>query len=274
MYSSLHLGSLQSRRSFYRAAGRDMLNVSNTGHRLSYAKDTVIYSEGEQASNWYEIASGLVRTCRYLPNGNRQVTGFFAGGQVFGVEHAAYRATAEAVTDVTIVRRSRNLLDGGPAVASAATTHPLRQALQNAEDRIQLLVLKGAPARLAGFLLAAAVEDPTGTHITHLPMRRADIADYLAIDVATVSRTLTRFVGQRLLTPLHDHRYRIADIDQVRAIVNGDSSGFAEASVASSEARSLSMTPALREAPRAVRPHNEAAPRRPQFHAEPRWGLK
>jgi CRP/FNR family transcriptional regulator, nitrogen fixation regulation protein len=250
-----------------------MLNVSNTGHRLSYAKDTVIYSEGEQASNWYEIASGLVRTCRYLPNGNRQVTGFFADGQVFGVEHTAYRATAEAVTDITIVRRSRNLLDGEPAVTSASA-HPLRLALQSAEDRIQLLVLKGAPARLAGFLLAAAVEEPPGTHIAHLPMRRADIADYLAIDVATVSRTLTRFVGRRLLTPLRDHRFRIADIDYFKSIVNGDSSGFAEPPVDNAGVRGLSVTPALRETARAMRPHNEAAPRPSQFRAEPRWGLK
>jgi CRP/FNR family nitrogen fixation transcriptional regulator len=251
-----------------------MLNVSNTGHRLSYAKDTVIYSEGEQASNWYEIASGLIRTCRYLPNGNRQVTGFFADGQVFGVEHTAYRATAEAVTDVTIVRRSRHLLDGGPAATSGAATHPLRLALQSAEDRIQLLVLKGAPARLAGFLLAAAVEDPPGTYTAHLPMRRADIADYLAIDVATVSRTLTRFVGRRLLTPLRDHRFRITDIELVKSLVNGDSSGFVEGPIDNSGARGLSATPSLREATRTVRPLNEPASRRQQFRSEPRWGMK
>lgn len=241
-----------------------MLTVSNQGHRLSFAKDAVIYAEGEQAGNWFEISAGLVRTCRYLPNGNRQVTGFFADGQVFGIENTAYRATAEAVTDVVLVRRSHHMLDGS-ALASASAPHPLRLALQSAEDRIQLLVLKGAPARLAGFLLAAAVEDPPGAYTAHVPMRRADIADYLAIDVATVSRTLTRFVRRRLLTPQRDHRFRITSLDRVKSIVNGESAGFTDGSVDSPSARSL---PAARPA----RAHGDAVPRHQQFGSQSRWG--
>jgi CRP-like cAMP-binding protein len=149
------------------------------------------------------------------------VTGFFTRGQIFGVEVDHYRATAEAVTDVTLIGYPRGRFEAFAIEQISPRPHPLSMALQNAEERIQLLVRKGAPARLAAFLLAIAIKDPRDGYSVQLPMSRADIADYIAVDVATVSRLFSRFVRQRLLIPGPDQGYRIGDVGQLEAVGGG-----------------------------------------------------
>jgi CRP/FNR family nitrogen fixation transcriptional regulator len=184
---------------------------------INYPKDCVIYDQGAQAQAWFRILNGVVRTCRYFSNGNRQITGFFFQGQVFGVEDQVYRATAEAVTDVIVVRQERSRL-----AEPANDRRTLTIALEEAEARVELLGLKGAHARIAGFLLAIAALDKDEGCGCGLPMHRADIADYLAIDVATVSRILSQFQRQGLLSLQGRRRCRIRDAARLRAIVAGD----------------------------------------------------
>lgn len=194
--------------------------MSEAGQKIRYEKGAAIYLEAEPADHWYAIYEGMVRTCRYLPNGLRQVTGFFVGGEIFGVEAGRYSATAEAVTDVTVVRRPRRELE--TATPRDDASHPLNLALRKAEDRIHLLVRKGASARLAGFLLAIAVRDGHGGWFARLPMSRADIADYIAVDVATVSRLLSRLLKQRLLVPGPEASYRIEAAEALEALAEGE----------------------------------------------------
>jgi CRP-like cAMP-binding protein len=240
------------------------------GHRVLFAKDATIYTEGEDSTGWYEIVTGVVRTCRYLPSGDRQVTGFFVRGQVFGVEAGLYRSTAEAVTEALVVRRPHRWFEiAGPAAGENAG-HPLRVALKSAEDRVQLLVLKGATARLAAFLLAAAIREGGADYVVHLPMRRTDIADYLAIDVATVSRTLSRFVRRRLLQVLHGNRFLITDLHGLEEIAGGDGpTELGEAGVAPPPGRTTALPHPERCAPQ---PRRLAPARAAPIRSETRWG--
>jgi len=193
----------------------------------NYPKDSTIYSEGDTARGWFEILDGAVRTWRYFPNGNRQVTGFFFNGQLFGVEEEVYRATAEAITDVVVVRQERRSFaaeNGSGPGPDGTRVHPLGVALDNAEARVELLGLKGAQARLAGFLLALPTLGGSGGAMP-MPMHRADIADYLAIDVATVSRTLAQFARQGLLSFQGPGRYLIRNAPRLRALAAGARDG-------------------------------------------------
>ncbi len=181
----------------------------------NYPKDCVIYDEGARAQAWFKILNGVVRTCRYFSNGNRQVTGFFFRDQVFGVQDEVYRATAEAVTDVILVRHDRSSL-------SEEELRPLIVALEDAEARVELLGHKGAQARVAEFLLAIAALAHTEDGACELPMQRADIADYLAIDVATVSRILSQIERQGLVSFQSRRRCQIRNAARLRALVAGD----------------------------------------------------
>ena len=81
----------------------------------SFDKASVIYHEGDSARHWYEVVSGIVRTCRFLSDGHRQLTGFFYSDDVFGVEASAYRESAEAVTNVLLRRFDSNEVADGPS---------------------------------------------------------------------------------------------------------------------------------------------------------------
>lgn len=200
--------------------------MSEDRRTICISKKKCIYLEGDPASSWFEVDYGVVMTCRYLPSGRRQVTGFFTKGDVFGLDASHYTATAESVTDVVLRASAVRWLDRSDQSSITWPHSPLAIALQSAERRIQLLVRPGAAARLAGFVLTSAVQDASGSWIAHLPMQRADVADYLAMDVATVSRMLSRFVRQGLIGPRQGDCHRIRDIHRLKSLAGEELTPF------------------------------------------------
>jgi CRP/FNR family transcriptional regulator, nitrogen fixation regulation protein len=147
----------------------------------------VVYQQGDPSTLWYEVVSGTIRTYRLTVNGQRQLTGFYFAGDIFGLEPDYYGATAEALTDV-IVRRH-----------NADRTSCFAQAVHNAHQYIFLLGHRTANERIAAFLLMVAAK-PKWSPSFELPMPRADIADHLGLTIHTVSRTLSDFVRSGLIT--------------------------------------------------------------------------
>src|SRR5581483_10299342 len=165
------------------------------GKVLSFKRGSTLFSEGETAVYCYQILSGVVQTCRYRGNGDRQITGFFFANDLIGINLDAYRATATASTEATAIRLDRREPEASGEAErqlSAGVSEALNQAVERAESRIEILGLRGATARIATFLLVMA-ERGDRSGLIDLPMHRMDIADYLALDTATVSRTLSRF---------------------------------------------------------------------------------
>src|ERR1700744_2862830 len=79
-----------------------------TGVAMHFAADHQVYVEGGEARYFYKVVSGVVRTCRFLKDGRRQIDAFHQAGDVFGFEAGADHAmAAEAVTDVTVVAYRR-----------------------------------------------------------------------------------------------------------------------------------------------------------------------
>ena len=66
---------------------------------------------------------------------------------------------------------------------------------------------------------AAAADQPAEP--LHLPMGRADIADYLGLTIETVSRTFTRLKVDNVVSlPVHN-RVRIDDMDALIELAEG-----------------------------------------------------
>src|SRR5258708_24955863 len=75
---------------------RDNLELS--GAVMHFAADRPIYAEGDEARSFYKVLSGMVRTCRFLNDGRRQIDAFHAAGDVFGIEAGdSHRLGAAAV---------------------------------------------------------------------------------------------------------------------------------------------------------------------------------
>lgn len=156
-----------------------------------------IYRPGDEATYWYRVVHGLVSKCVDTASGQRQIVDFLMPGDFFGFavgkEHQ-FGATA-AVNGTVIARyprrRLETLADADPELARL-----IREIAFKAISRLQgrMLVLGRTTARekVGAFLLEMANRSADGAlEAVILPISRYDIADYLALSVETVSRSLT-----------------------------------------------------------------------------------
>jgi len=183
-------------------------------HVISLQKGMVVYNQGDPARHWYEVVSGIVRTCRFHGDGHRQLTGFYYSDDVFGVDGDAYSETAEAVTPVLLRRYSAKCLDEADSVAG--TSKVLQKALASARQCIFLFGHRTAHARVAAFLIAIAERADAGDGV-QLPMTRSDIADHLNLTLHTVSRTISDFARRGLIALDGPQSLWVLDLDGLRA---------------------------------------------------------
>jgi CRP/FNR family nitrogen fixation transcriptional regulator len=103
---------------------------------------------------------------------------------------AACSAEAIADTRLRVIKCGALTALAGRDIAVAGELFALTaRELRRVQQRM-LLLAKTAHERVASFLLEMADRNPSGNAID-LPMSRQDIADYLGLTIATVSRTLT-----------------------------------------------------------------------------------
>ena len=182
---------------------------------LKFSKSSTIYHEGDPVKYWFEVVSGIVRTCRFLADGHRQLTGFFYTSDVFGVDGALYRESAEAVTDVTLRRFSNTATDGDGTNGVRVPDQILGKALESARQSIFLFGHRTAANRLAAFLIAVAERSGVSSGV-ELPMTRSDIADHLNLTLHTVSRTICDFARKGLIALDGPQNVRILDLELLR----------------------------------------------------------
>ena len=174
-----------------------------TGSVLQFAKDSTIYAEGEPTRAFYKVMHGVVRTCRYLKDGHRQIDAFYLPGNVFGLEIGPERRlAAEAASDCVLIScgrcKSERFGQADEFFARQLFSYAMR-CLQRAQQHAQLLCHKSAVWKIAGFLLDMAERTPSREGID-LPMARQDIADYLGMTIETVSRTLSQLERETVIT--------------------------------------------------------------------------
>jgi CRP/FNR family nitrogen fixation transcriptional regulator len=178
----------------------DPLGVAGT--RIALTRNEEIFGEGEPAACAYRVLKGVVRTCRILTDGRRQIVEFFLPGEVFGLLACdAYPVSAEAVTYCEVLAMRRGRLSERATHDSltaqkllAMTLHHLRRT----EEHMLILGRKTACERLAWFLMDMAERIPAPDRV-ELPMSRQDIADFLGLTIETVSRTMTQLQSEGLI---------------------------------------------------------------------------
>jgi CRP/FNR family transcriptional regulator, nitrogen fixation regulation protein len=172
------------------------------GTCMNFSRNTEIFGEGDPADYLYKVVSGVVRICKLMSDGRRQIGAFYLPGEVFGLEaEEAHRFSAEAIGDcrILVVKRSLFLAKATRECAVVAELWSQTMAdLQQARNHMLLLGRKNAQERIAAFLLEMA-ERLSRTGEVELPMSRQDIADYLGLTIETVSRTLTQLERDGLI---------------------------------------------------------------------------
>jgi CRP/FNR family transcriptional regulator, nitrogen fixation regulation protein len=191
------------------------------GTLTSVPQDQSIYGEGDQATLFYKVVSGVVRTCKFLGDGRRQVNAFYVAGDVFGIESGGtYHLAAEAVSDCTLVAYRRRSLDSLSRGNETVARHLIQFALQTAaraQDHALLLGHRSAIEKLACFLLHRARHSTQKTTVT-LEMSRQDIADFLGLTIETVSRTLSKLEKDGVIKMSAARRVELRNLGALRAL--------------------------------------------------------
>lgn len=190
-----------SRPSFHSSA-RIAHDMHEAGERRTLAGGDELFVEGDPVEFFYKVVSGTVRTSKLLSDARRQIDSFHFAGDFFGFEGTEEHSfTAEAVDATTVIafKRSsfRGLVHDYPEFADQLMS-AMVSSLQRARDHMLLLGRKTPQEKIAKFLLDTAARLKKGDRI-ELPMRRADIADYLGLTKETVSRTLTQMSRDGLI---------------------------------------------------------------------------
>lgn len=188
---------------------KDMEELSQHTKNYRYRRGETIYFPGDPASTVYFLKRGRVKLV-YLDESGRKLTLAICGpGQPFGEldleGKAQHRLMAQALTDVELCVISRGALlefaSRRPHL-SLRLTKWVDQQLRETQVRLEELLFKDVPTRLARVLLRLAeehgAETPEGLLID-LPLTHQDLAELIGATRETTSLTLSQFAKEGLL---------------------------------------------------------------------------
>lgn len=190
--------------------------------RVSLQSQQMLFHEGDSAESVFNLTSGSIKIYKLLPDGRRQITGFLMPGDFLGLAaKSAYSYSAEASTAVEACRFPRSRLDalfGQFPQLEHRLFQIANDELVLAQDQMLLLGRKSAGEKIASFLVRLAErQESRGGEPDHLAltMTRGDIADYLGLTIETVSRTMSQFKKQGLISQKSLTEIELIDRDQM-----------------------------------------------------------
>jgi CRP/FNR family transcriptional regulator len=179
-----------------------------------------LYRQGDRFQFIYAVRSGTFKASLELTDGREQVSGFYLGGELMGLDGVAqgrHASSASALEDAEICAIPYTLLTELSA-ANAGMQHMVSRLMSREIVREHSLMLllgsMNAEERLAAFLVNLSQRLKARGYSAsefHLRMSRAEIGSYLGMTLETVSRTFSAFQQQGLLEVDKRH-IRIADM--------------------------------------------------------------
>lgn len=179
-----------------------LLKLAKTTSKHVFAADEELIPAGGEIRHYSNILSGVVKLTRLMADGRQQIVGLqFAPDFLGRPFRNSSDISAEAATEVHVCSFPRSTLDElvreAPELEHMLHQQALKE-LDEAREWILTLGRKTAAEKVASFLyLIASHIDPEaspegGPIRFELPLKRADIADFLGLTIETVSRQITK----------------------------------------------------------------------------------
>jgi CRP/FNR family transcriptional regulator len=197
-------------------------------HTRRTLKDTdanliVAESKATQVSN---ILRGVVKLTKIMPDGRQQIVGLQFAPDFLGTPFGEYNnVDAEAANNVQLCSFPKAILEDmikeSPELEHKLHQQALKQ-LDEAREMMLTLGRKTAAEKIASFLYMLAVHlDPEIDHNTEqvefeLPLKRADIADYLGLTIETVSRQITKLRKDGVVEIENNRLFKIPDLERLK----------------------------------------------------------
>jgi CRP/FNR family transcriptional regulator len=192
--------------------------LASLGTRVVFRSHDAMVHEGDDVEWLFRIKDGIVKLQRILSDGRCQIVGLLFAGDFLGLAgEAAAPYSAYAVGVVSADRFSRRAMEQLCESSIPVARQLLRWAnkeLAAAQEQMLLLGCKTPREKFASFLLRL-IQRQDNPNLVYLPMTRTDIADYLGLTLETVSRTISQFRRDGLITPLDRSAVRIMDLPTI-----------------------------------------------------------
>lgn len=191
-----------------------------------FKRGQVLYRMGQPVEYMYVIRGGSVKTCVTTEDGQVQVMGFHAAGELLGLNAIGNRqhnseAQAMAVTSVceVSVDRFEELARKDTAI-QYEILKIMSAEIRHGQELALLLGKHNAEERLAAFLLDLSRQF-ANCHCSatefNLSMSRSDIGNYLGIAEETVCRIFARFQDDGLVSSECRH-IKLNDVERLQQI--------------------------------------------------------
>ncbi len=201
-------------------------NIIQRGRPLQ--KGDHVYRAGEPFGSVYAVRSGTIKAINITSDGQEQVTGFYLPGEMVGADGIAtntYTNSAIALETTSICEIPFSRMEELSVKIPTLQRHffqLLSKEITDEQHLITLLSKNSAEERVASLLLSISGRNSRrqlSATSFRLPMSRADIGNYLGLTVETVSRVLSRFQKQAILS-VDKKEISITHIEQLRNIAN------------------------------------------------------
>lgn len=210
----------------FRGLSPDQLeSVAELARPLDLRAGDIVFREGQDCDGLYVIVQGAVRIFRLGPDGSERVVHTIPAGRTFAdaalFHHGVFPANAAAAADPTVLLR----LAGGPLLELIASEPTLGRSMVGSLsswlhlllDRIEILTLASAGARLSHYLLRLpAVQGEDGL-VVELPVAKRELAAELSITPETLSRLLARW-RSRDMVAVDGRRITLRQVDALTAV--------------------------------------------------------
>ncbi len=217
---------LAESRLFAGLGGDDLQQLVGIARTVKLSKGEAVVREGEVATGFYIVASGLVKVFKVSPEGKEHVLHVFGEGEPIGevpvFSGRRYPANAETLSPATLIYFSRQgfeeLVIQCPQIAMnmlATLSHRLRHFADVIED----LSLKEVSARLAKYLLDQAEEQGSDQIVLRIP--KTALASSLGTISETLSRTFSRLRSLEIID-VERNQVQLLDRPSLTALAAGE----------------------------------------------------
>lgn len=186
-----------------------------------FATGETLFQEGAPANEAFLLQEGRVRLLKRVAMNDRSLA-LVKPGDLFGegalVEGASYGSTAVGLTDGVVLALDRetfrSLLANHPHVATRVVDQLVRR-VRDAEDQIEIMMLRGVQAKVTGALLKLVGRPAAGAaEVTISPV---ELSTRVGLDVDAVKRTVQRLRDRQYIR-IQGERIEIPDVEALRRL--------------------------------------------------------
>ncbi|MGL4571091.1 MAG: Crp/Fnr family transcriptional regulator [Clostridium sp.] len=207
---------------------KELKDIVSTAVRREYIKGETICREGETLDNLLLIRDGKIKISKVTKDGKEQILHILATGDFLGEANLfndeASRFTVTAITNVKICIISKENLEDillkNPRIALKIIKE-ISKKLSETEDLAKVLATRDVESRVASMLVEFSVKygkEIDNETLIQLPINREDMANYCGVTRETISRKLSKFESEKIITVKGNKVIIVTNLEKLRGL--------------------------------------------------------